>query len=219
MRSFINPFLSRGNATSRRQKSTIGQQHNKKQPSMTNSQAMHQVEYADPSTFTSEQKAELDRTPINLTRMLLHCPAPIVKSFYDFAWTFRSGNLEPRIREAVILRMATLRCSPYELEHHVPAAKLAGLSDQEIASITSAEPSGLDEKLTLISRLAGEISEQGKISDTTFQSLGTLFSTSEIAEATLLAGFYEMTACFLETMGVGLDQHAVNWKELDKQEL
>jgi len=186
---------------------------------MKNSQAMHRVEYADPSTFTSEQKAELDRTPINLTRMLLHCPGPMVKSFYDFGWTFRSGNLEPRIREAVILRMATLRCSPYELEHHVPAAKLAGLSDEEIASITSTEPPRLDGKLSLMMTLAEEIAQQGKISNATFQSLEALFSTSEIAEATLLAGFYEMTACFLETMGVGLDQHAVNWEELDKQEL
>ena len=186
---------------------------------MTDSQAMQRVGYADPSTFTDDQKSELERTPINLTRMLLHCPAPMVNSFYDFAWTFRSGNLEPRIREAVILRMATLRCSPYELEHHVPAAKLAGLSDGEIDIITSAEPSGLDEKLSLILRLAEEIAHQGKVSDSTFQSLKPLFSTPEIAEATLLAGFYEMTACFLETMGVGLDQHAVNWKELDKQEL
>ena len=106
----------------------------------------NKVVYADPSKFTKEQQEQLTRTPINLTRMLLHCSGDMVKSLYDLAWTFRSGNLEPRMREAIILRMATIRNCSYELSQHVPAAKLAGLSDGEIAAITSVRPSGLDER-------------------------------------------------------------------------
>ncbi|MCP4079684.1 MAG: carboxymuconolactone decarboxylase family protein [Planctomycetaceae bacterium] len=177
---------------------------------------MKKVDYADPSKFTDEQREQLDRMPINLTRMLLHCPAGMVKSFYDFAWSFRSGNLDPKIRETVILRMATLRCSQYELSHHIPAAKIAGLNDQEIAEITSPNPTGLDGKLSIMIRLAGDCANDGKISDATFASAAKIFSTAEIAEATLLAGFYEMLACFLETMSVGLDQHALNWSGVDR---
>ena len=76
---------------------------------------MERVEYPDPSKFTQEQKEQFDRLPINLTRMLLHCPVPMVQAFLDFGLSFRTGNLDPKIRELVILRMGTLRGSSYEL--------------------------------------------------------------------------------------------------------
>jgi alkylhydroperoxidase family enzyme len=84
--------------------------------------------YPDGSKFTLEQSEQFDRLPINLTRMLLHCPIRVVKSFLDLGLSFRKGNLEPKIRELVILRMATLRGSSYELMHHLLATKMAGWS-------------------------------------------------------------------------------------------
>ena len=176
---------------------------------------MERVEYPDPSKFTQEQKAQFDRLPINLTRMLLHCPVPMVQSVLDFGLSFRVGNLDPKIRELVILRMGTLRGSSYELLHHLPAARMAGLSEMEISAITSAEPAGLNEKFSLMLQLADDCSQLGKVSDTTFEKLAKIFSEPEIAEATLLAGFYEMVACFLETMGVKLDEHGLNWGKVD----
>ena len=173
------------------------------------------VEYPDASKFTHEQREQFDRVPINLTRMLLHCPVPMVQSLLDFALSFRTGNLEPKIRELVILRMATLRGSSYELKHHLPAAKMAGLSEQEISAITSAQPSGLDQKLSVMIQVVDDCSKLGKVSDSTFEKASKIFSAPEIAEATLLAGLYEMLACFLKTMGVELDQHALSWSAVD----
>ena len=178
----------------------------------------NKVVYADPSKFTKEQQEQLTRTPINLTRMLLHCSGDMVKSLYDLAWTFRSGNLEPRMREAIILRMATIRNCSYELSQHVPAAKLAGLSDGEIAAITSVRPSGLDEKLALMLGLVDDCAEHGKVTGPVFEVATVVFTIAEIAEATLLSGLYDMVACFIETMGVEIDQHPLNWKSVDKQE-
>ena len=169
------------------------------------------VEYPDVSKFTQEQKEQLDRVPINLTRMLLHCPVEMVKSFLDFGLSFRTGNLDPKIRELVILRVGTLRGSSYELLHHLPAARVAGLSEMEISAITSAKPSGLNDKFSLILQLADDCFQLGKVSDSTSEKLAKIFSAPEIAEATLLAGFYEMVACFLETTGVKLDEHGLNW--------
>jgi alkylhydroperoxidase family enzyme len=180
---------------------------------------MERVEYPDESKFTKEQREQLERVPINLTRMLLHCPVEMVKSFLDFALSFRSGNLEPKIRELVILRMATLRGSSYELKHHLPAAKMAGLSEEEISAITSAQPSGLDQKLSVMIQLVDDCSQLGKVSDSSFQKAFKIFSMPEIAEATLLAGLYEMLACFLKSMGVDLDQHGLNWSKVDRQSL
>lgn len=180
---------------------------------------MERVEYPDESKFTKEQREQLERVPINLTRMLLYCPVEMVKSFLDLGLSFRTGNLDPKIRELVILRMATLRGSSYELLHHLPAAKMAGLSDQEISGVTSAQPSGLDHKLSVMIQMVDDCSQQGKVSDSTFEKAGKLFSVAEIAEATLLAGLYEMLACFLKSMGVELDQHGLNWSKVDRQSL
>jgi len=173
-------------------------------------------EYPDASKFTQEQRQQFDRLPINLTRMLLHSPVPMVKSFLDFALSFRAGSLEPKIRELVILRMATLRGSSYELMHHLPAAKTAGLSEMEISAITSAQPSGLDQKHSVMTQLVDDCSQLGKVSDPTFEKAAKFFSLAQIAEATLLAGVYGMLASFLKTMEVGLDQQALSWIEIDR---
>jgi len=165
--------------------------------------------------FTHEQREQFDMVPINLTRMLLHCPVPMVQSFLDFALSFLRGNLEPKLRELVILRMATLRGSSYELMHHLPSAKTAGLSEMEISAITSSHPSGLDQKHSVMIQLVDDCSQLGKVSDPTFEKAAEFFSIAQIAEATLLAGLYEMLACFLKTMGVGLDQHPLSWSEVD----
>ena len=169
----------------------------------------------DGSKFTQEQKEQFDRLPINLTRMLLYCPVAMVQSFLDFGLSFRTGNLEPKLRELVILRMATLSVSSYEHMHHLLAAKTAGLSEMEISAITSAQPSGLNEKNSVMIQLVDECSQLGKVSDSTFEKASKIFSASEIAEATLLAGLYEMLACFLQTMGVELDQYPLSWSEVD----
>lgn len=169
-----------------------------------------------PAELTQEQRKQFDRVPINLTRMLLHCPVPMVQSFLDFALSFRTGNLDPKLRELVILRMATLRGSSYELMHHLPAAKMVGWTELEISSITSAQASGLDEKQSVMIQLVDDCSKLGKVSDSTFDKAAKFFSLAQIAEATLLAGLYDMLACFLKTMGVELDQHPLSWSEVDR---
>jgi alkylhydroperoxidase family enzyme len=177
---------------------------------------MKNAVYPNLEKFTKEQREQFDRVPINLTRMLLHCPVPMVQSFLDFALSFRAGNLEPKLRELVILRMATLRTSSYELMHHLPAAKMVGWNEMEISAITSAQPSGLDQKHSVMIQLVDECSQLGKVSDSTFEKASKIFLTSEIAEATILAGLYDMLACFLKTMGVELDQHPLGWSEVDR---
>jgi len=176
---------------------------------------MKNAEHPELSKLTQEQRMQFDRMPIHLTRMLLLCPVPMVRSLLDFALSFRTGNLDPKLRELVILRTATLRGSSYELFHHLPAAKMAGLSDEEISAITSTHPSGLDEKYSVLIELVDDCSKLGKVSDSTFEKASKVFSPSEIAEATLLAGLYGMIACFLKTMGVELDPKPLNWRDVD----
>ena len=177
---------------------------------------MNKRRYPDLLTLSPMQREQFDRVPINLTRMLLHCPVAMVQSFLDFALSFRTGNLDPKLRELVILRMASLSGSSYELMHHVSAAKMAGWSEQEISSIKLAQPTGLDEKYSIMIHLVDDCFQLGQVSDSNFKKAAKLFSVAQIAEATLLAGLYEMLACFLKTMGVEMDQQSLNWSEVDR---
>jgi len=72
---------------------------------------MYRVMHLDTLNFTPDHSEQFDRMPIHLTRMLLHCPVPMVRSLLDFALSFRTGNLDPKLRELVILRTASLRGS------------------------------------------------------------------------------------------------------------
>ena len=70
--------------------------------------------------------------------------------------------------------------------------------------------------MSVMIQLVDDYSKLGKVSDSTFEKASKILSAPEIAEATLLAGLYEMLACFLKTMGVEMDQHTLKWTEVDR---
>ena len=69
---------------------------------------MARLSYVDPADMSDDLCAQLQRLPINLTRMLLHAPRT-ASGFLDMAIGFRQGVLDPRLRETVILRVALIR--------------------------------------------------------------------------------------------------------------
>jgi hypothetical protein len=87
----------------------------------------------------------------------------------------------------------------------------------EISAITSTQPTGLEEKYSIAIQFVDDCSKLGKASDSIFEKVSKVFSAPEIAEVALLAGFYEMLACFLKTMGVELDQHSLHWSGVSAQ--
>ena len=104
---------------------------------------------------------QVGRFPLNLTRMFLHIP-DAVEPYINLAFALlKHGRLAPKVRELVILRVACLSGSSYELTQHLPAARKAGATEAEIASAESGHPAGLDPRLALAFRFA-EGSRQGR---------------------------------------------------------
>ncbi len=92
-------------------------------------------------SWTEEQRAIVEpmlaRGPVlNIFRTLLNHPAA-AKAFLVWGGYVlsRKGTLPPREREIVILRTGFLCRSGYEWTQHVPIARRAGLTDDEIARI------------------------------------------------------------------------------------
>src|SRR6201993_4668307 len=75
------------------------------------------------------------RGNLNVFRLLANAPHVFP------GWTrmvdelFASPTFSPRMREVVILRVAHLQGSPYELGQHVGIARTAGLTEQQINAI------------------------------------------------------------------------------------
>jgi len=177
------------------------------------SETMPRLDYADPS-LSEESPAQFARLPINLTRMLLHAPAE-TQGFLDLVSGFRRGALDPRLRETVILRVATDEENLYQRMQHLPAAELAGLSGEGVDAITRGDLARLEPRLAVAVRFVDECVTRVKVSDATFVDAKAVFSAQEIVEMTLLTGFYMMIARFLATLAIDLDAAPVDWRQSD----
>jgi alkylhydroperoxidase family enzyme len=148
--------------------------------------------------------AQYDRFPTNLTRMLLRTNG-CTSAFLDLGIALRSTRLDAMAYELVILRVASLSHSAYERMQHLEPARQAGWSDSQIAAIESGNEPELDERSAALLGYVTDCVRNVRVSDHSFLRLKKHLSDAQIADATLLVGFYMMTARFLESLEVDLD--------------
>lgn len=148
------------------------------------------------------QREVYDLFPANLSRGLVMTKAS-GKPYLALGLSFRTGALSPVVRELVILRIGAVTKAQYEIHHHVPEARVAGVPDPVIdAVLDGAEVFGerrIDVLIAFVDDLLTQITGGGGASAENMQKL---FSDNEIAEITLLAGHYVMTAMFIKTLGI-----------------
>ena len=140
---------------------------------------------------------------LNLHRMMAHAPE-FMKASGDMAMTLRhKGTLPRSLVELVILRAAKAVDCDYVWERHLPLARAAGVTDQQIAEVehwsdskafTPAQKTALG--------YAEKIAGGGPVDDATFASVRQEFSPREIVELTMQIGFYVSTATFIKTLAI-----------------
>lgn len=158
--------------------------------------------------MSHEQKEQYDRFPSNLVRALLvtTCSA---KGYISLGASFPAGRLGDKDREMVILRVGALSHSAYERMQHLPLARKAGFTDDEIRKIENGTPDGEREKAILA--FVDECVKNVRVSAETFDHIRPYYDEVQIAELTLMIGHYMMTARFLETLEVDLDKNPTPW--------
>lgn len=112
-------------------------------------------------------------------------------------------TLTPRQRELLVLRVARLRRSDYEWAQHVLLGRAAGLTDEEIARITSgpdAEGWAPLDRLLLIA--ADELLAEGSLNDGTWQALSGRLDERQVMDVVFTVGTYALVAMALRTFGV-----------------
>ncbi len=155
--------------------------------------------------MSDPDRRQFNRFPSNLVRALLKtrgCTA----GYLDLGFALIDAIIDIKRRELVILRVASLSDSAYVRMQHLPMARKAGWSDQDITSIEMGEADRLDPADGALLRFVDECLRDVRVSDPTFAEARKFLTDEEIAEATLLVGYTMMTARYLETLRVELDE-------------
>lgn len=106
---------------------------------------MSRIRLPDVSSMSNEQKKQYDRFPSNLVRALLVTTSS-TKGYISLGASFPAGQLADKDREMVILRVGSLSKSAYERMQHLPLARKAGWTDEEIGKLENGIPDGEREK-------------------------------------------------------------------------
>jgi len=165
---------------------------------------------------TQEQREIVEpmkaRGPIlNIFRTLLNHPAA-ARAFLGWGGYIlsRKSTLPQREREIVILRTGFLCRSGYEWTQHVPIARRAGLSDDEIGRIKlGAGAPGWSAPDAALLRAADDLHREQFVTEPVWTELSRHFGEQQRMDMVFTAGQYTQVSMLLNSFGVQLDEGQV----------
>ena len=119
---------------------------------------------------------------------------------------FQAKDIDPKMRELIILRSAYLLDCPYEWQANVVMAKNTGCTQEQIAAMTSkGPPTGLDEETALVVLATDEITESGTLTDATLHRLRDAYDDVVCRKFILIIAWFNLLARFLNGCRVPLE--------------
>ena len=142
----------------------------------------------------------------NLQRSLANQPAAL-RAFMGMSHYVRDeSSLAPRLRELAVLATAYVHDVPYEIHYHVPAARRAGVSEEELAAFpdwTAAEVFDATERAVL--SYADQVARRLEVDDATFEVLRSHLSLVEIVDLVLTVAWYQLCAAVIVPLQIEAD--------------
>lgn len=126
-----------------------------------------------------------------------------------FAGKLMPGGRLPRIdTELVILRVAAVRGSDYEFNHHSLLGRRAGLSGDDIQRVRlGAAAPGWNDRQSLLLRVTESLLDQRDLDDALWAELRATEDERSCIELLLLVGHYDMLATTLNTLRIQPEDH------------
>jgi 4-carboxymuconolactone decarboxylase len=172
---------------------------------------MPRIPYPDISTLPEVTQKTLASVPLNIVRMCAHASRPLFEAQgYLGRAVAVPEALEPRLRETVILRVGHLSNSTYELHHHIPLGRAAGLSEAELAAIAGRNYSALNPLLAAAARFTDEVVTLISPSDETLANLRAVASDQIVVNIVLTIGCYMSIARLAAVSGIEPDAKALS---------
>jgi AhpD family alkylhydroperoxidase len=117
------------------------------------------------------------------------------------------GRLPRRETEMVILRVATLTGSDYELGHHVRLGRRVGIDDVTLTRVQRGpDAAGWGDRERVLLRVVDELHHDRDVSDETWERLRSHLDERTSIELLLLVGHYEMIATTLHALRLQPDR-------------
>jgi len=143
-------------------------------------------------------------TLINVYRLLLHSPA-LAESWFGHSNAVRwKTDLDGRLRELVIVRVASLLDADYIVNQHIPELTTPeGLGEAELAELPHwrmATCFSESERAALA--YADMMTRDVVVSDKVFEELKDHFNERQVVELTVLIGSYNMNARVLTALQI-----------------
>lgn len=154
----------------------------------------------------SARKILASLPPANVFRMVANAPSSLA-GFVQLAGSILlQSELDARLRELAVLRVAHITDSRYEWEQHIRIAARVGVTPEEIALVgTKGFVLGLGPKESLVCKAAEEISLDIRLSSDTLAELMATFGQRQTTELILCCAYFNMLSRFLESTRVELD--------------
>jgi 4-carboxymuconolactone decarboxylase len=177
---------------------------------------MPRIPYPDLATLPAAIQKTLASVPLNVVRICAHASPPLFDAQGQLGRAVATPEvLDPRLREAVVLRVAWLSDSDYELRHHIPLGRAAGLTEAELAALAGREPladlahAALDPLLSAAARFTDEVVVQLSPSDETLARLRQQVSDQVLVNIVLTIGCYMSIARLVAVTGIEPDAEAL----------
>ena len=172
---------------------------------------MQRVPYPDFAKLPEVVQKTLANVPLNVVRICAHASLPLFEAQGQLGQAVANpAVLEPRLRETVILRVAHLSNSAYELHHHIPLGRVAGLTEAELSAIENRNYASLDPLLAAAGRFTDEVVMLLSPSDATLTNLRKLASDQIVVNIVLTIGCYMSIARLIAVTGIEPDATALD---------
>jgi alkylhydroperoxidase family enzyme len=151
---------------------------------------------------------------LNVFRVLLRHPA-LAKWLADLlVGLLGHGELDPRLRELMIMRIGWMTRSDYEWSQHWRIALRLGLSEQDLLGVREwqrHDSFGPAERSVLA--LVDEVVRDGKVTDLTWAACREHVADDPrvLLELLTVVGLWQMVAAHLRSLGVPLDDGLASW--------
>jgi alkylhydroperoxidase family enzyme len=170
---------------------------------------MARIPYPDPASQSAEVRDRLQRIgSLNVTRMMSHAEGPMMAYSKLGTTLLLRGKLDPVLREIVILRIGQLCGSDYEWHQHVSVARAVGMDEATLQAVKDQDFATLTPPQQAAAAVAEEIKRNNGASAATFERARQFFSPEQLVELCLVAGYYIMTAGFLLSFDIEMEDGA-----------
>lgn len=169
---------------------------------------MARIPYADPESASPETRQALENLPpLNIFRMLAQADSAFVPFLKFGGAVLSSLELDPKLRELVILLVAKEMNAEYEWVQHVGIARELGVEPAQIEAIERMELDAAalapDARALLV--FADQVIDATRANDQVFATLQEYFPPRQIVETLLVIGEYQMLAQVMTNLDLETD--------------